>query len=485
MNRLKHIQESNDLRQALVQLRQEMNNLQVLEEVSLELEKDDQWMHSLLKHDDPKVRRNIALILGLCSRDIDYPILVSTYIHEKQLFIREGLLKSLENYELDDEFIQYLFNREGELEALLATEDKKNAAAELRVLRTLLSTNECLEQHQFTHLVKEIPIVLTCLHGHSKLLMDEIDALAYKKVELGVQVKSNNLQQLYKYRLFNHMYLPIARFSSVDEKQIIDGLSKPSIVRFLDSCHQGESRYRFRIHTDLQIDVRKVALEIEVHSHSQLINQPDDYEVEFYLRKNKKDECMVYLRLMTIIDPRFGYRKYKSSTSLGCQTAAVICGYSKWYMKENSKVLDPYANDAVLLVERNKALTAHFLMGLNKSSTLMQYAEYNLNAAQTRAHLVQRELYNFDNEEKFDEIISNLPIAIKNEDREKNEKEYMFLFKKAIRLLNDKGMMFLHTSEIRLMTDLTKQFSNVFGLIDKIRILNGARPTYLYIYRKK
>ncbi len=73
--------------------------------------------------------------------------------------------------------------------------------------------------------------------------------------------------------------------------------------------------------------LREVAEKLEIASQGRLVNQPSDYEIEFYLHENKQAPVLVYLRLMTIKDPRFTYRKAVSSSSLAPETAALINSY--------------------------------------------------------------------------------------------------------------------------------------------------------------
>ena len=84
---------------------------------------------------------------------------------------------------------------------------------------------------------------------------------------------------------------------------------------------------------------------------------------------------MIYLKLLTIEDPRFTYRQHASSSSLASHTAALIAHYLQDYIKPNGQLLDPMCNDGTLLIERSLMMPPHFVMGLDFSAELMEKAK--------------------------------------------------------------------------------------------------------------
>ena len=114
----------------------------------------------LLEHEDPKVRKNAALLLGEMESEDVLPILFDAYKKEQTLFVRPDYLKAIG--EMDCE--PYLDEMEEQLERLrtkeLLPEEKKHISAEMRMLQGILLKHRKPQPHPFTGYDQEESMLL-------------------------------------------------------------------------------------------------------------------------------------------------------------------------------------------------------------------------------------------------------------------------------------------------------------------------------------
>ena len=92
---LEQIRKDHDVRQNLIELRQNISDESLRRRFIMQLGDDDSLLISLLKHEDPKVRRNAALILGMTENEDVLPALMEAWEREKTLYVREDYLKAV------------------------------------------------------------------------------------------------------------------------------------------------------------------------------------------------------------------------------------------------------------------------------------------------------------------------------------------------------------------------------------------------------
>ena len=462
--------QSENLRQDLIYIRNTMADDEIQEIIS-----NDAFLLSLLGNEDSKIRKVVAEILGKTENEKYYPILLDAYKNESQHMIRPSILKALSAYNLEAE-LDYFNNQEAILVEMLGGENAKHAKEELRVLRKLLQPYRTLSKHEFIGFKQPVPMILTIPAGHQEALMDELVGYETKKVALGVQVKTNDLEGLWDCRLFSSIYFPVCK---CDAKEIASKEVVSKLVRFLDKCHKEAGNYRFRLDLEDQDETRSLAQSIESVSAGKLQNYPGDYEIEIRVRENVKKEAVIYLKLLTIEDPRFTYRQHASSSSLASHTAALIAHYLQDYIKPNGQLLDPMCNDGTLLIERSLMMPPHFVMGLDFSAELMEKAKQNASNAFVDIRFVQRDLRTFTHQRLFDEIICQLPSVRKKEEGANTEKLYQMTFSKARELMDIGGCFAVYSKENDLVTRAYNKNRSYLQLKKKIPMI-GKHALYIF-----
>ena len=125
------------LRQNLLALREQIQDAESLDIFQEELALNDHLLVACTQNEDPKIRRLACQLLAKTENDQYYPLLRDTYLHETQLFVRPGMLKCLESFDLTED-LTTLEQREKEMTTLLDGENAKHYTQELRILRQLL-----------------------------------------------------------------------------------------------------------------------------------------------------------------------------------------------------------------------------------------------------------------------------------------------------------------------------------------------------------
>lgn len=439
-----------------------------------EVNENQDFYLSLLQDEDAKVRRLVAQLLAQTKNQAFLAPLFELYCNEKQQMICAGLLKALSQYDLSS-YLDILNDRE----QVLMIKGDKHSLEELKVMRQVLKPYRTLPMHTFVGLKKEVPMVLAIPNGHQEALADELAWLDTKITTLGVMVKTKDIASLMENHLFTAIYFSFCKLSDMS----IETLTAPSfatkLVKFLDSCHQENFAYRIRLNLEDEMMAKKVADGLEKASQNRMQNYPHDYEVEIRIRENKKGEGIVYLRLMTIKDERFSYRKSVSSSSIAGHTAALIAHYLQDYVQADGQVLDPLCNDGTLLIERCYAAHPHFVMGLDMQASLMNMAKANAKEAGADIRFVQRDIKTFTHQRRFDEMLTVLPTIVKQEDQDSIEKLYGRILDQVPKLVLDGGILALYTSETKLLTDLANRRRK--SLVKKAMIPMIGKK-YLYIF---
>ena len=143
-------------RKALIELRK------ALKEESQSLTADQlAQVRAQLTHEDPKVRKNAALILGEQCDQESLDALTSAYEGEDTLFVRADYLEAISHLQYREHLGRYK-NRMAELMAQKPDESsQKHRNAEIRALRALILQVEKTKAHRFAGWKTKSDIVST------------------------------------------------------------------------------------------------------------------------------------------------------------------------------------------------------------------------------------------------------------------------------------------------------------------------------------
>lgn len=500
---LEQIRKDRDVRQNLIELRQNISDESLRRRFIMQLGDDDSLLISLLKHEDPKVRRNAALILGMTENEDVLPALMEAWEREKTLYVREDYLKAVSALDYR-EYLPRLKERIHELSEMmedslehpvqenhtqenapLETEENsvpadseegdsgeqtetgsaenplwdnnRHLLAELSRLRRMTERYEKHERHHFIKMNPAPELLLRTNVLHADVTAGQITCGAVHAMRGSVHVKGGDLNEILKIRTWTECLLPIpgARPITGDEKMIASKLRDLKIGNYLNYLHEASDQpFRYRIELkspSIPAEkkgeyIRRIAARLDALEKGKLLNSDSDYEAELRLIERKDHSLIPMLKLFTLPDQRFSYRKETTAQSTSAPLAALAVSLAAPYLKQDAQILDPFCGVGTLLIERCLQVPADPVYGVDKFAEAIEKARVNAEAIQKERHApihyVNRDFFDFTHAYPFDEIITYLPDAQPGE-----EKDFAVRFlKKAETVLGSKAALILLTN---------------------------------------
>jgi hypothetical protein len=343
----RQIEQKENLRKALSELRAVIKEKALYEEIRRRL-KEGEVIAPLLLSEDAKIRKNAAALLGDLQIQEMALQLYLAYQKEETLFVRGTILGALEK---TDPY-PYLSELQEQYEFLCKKEipehEKKHTREEIRILERILRKEGKENRHTFTGWEEKLLILLTTNGGYQNLITEKLSADRKKETSLGVQAVVNDLRKVTAIRTFRELLFPVRLDRTVvfeDGPEIFgEALANSKLLPLLERCHKEPAPFYFRI--DLRGGfsleersryIKRAAFAIEEKSGRRLINTPEDYEFEIRLLLDKTKKIHVFLKMFTIPMERFSYRKGTIAASMHPSMAAMILELARPWMKEKAQ----------------------------------------------------------------------------------------------------------------------------------------------------
>lgn len=487
------IEKNADVRKNLIELRKCLKTDRGQAEFEMDQETYIKVLTALLHHEDAKARKNAALILGETGAKQALTPLYEAYMAEQQLFVRSAYLTAMGRLD----YRPYLDAFEDRMKELMQTvmtpDNQKHLSEELKLLRDMVLTMEVPEKHRFTGYTVPSDVILLTSPGFEKLTADELPpALRARAREMngGVRVMADRLGSLLELRtvkgiLFRFCKNPMA---ANDYMSVADAIWQAGVLKYLKQRHEGSGPFYFRIdlRTKLVLNekslyVKRLAARLEQLSDHQLQNSISNYECELRVTENRQGAYSVYLVMNRMPDTRFAYRRHALATSMHPVRAAEIAALAKAYLMEDAAVLDPFCGTGTLLLERQRAVRAKWLYGVDIYGEAVKLGRENAELAHTPVYFVNRDFVDFKHEYLFDEILTELPARSDKMTAEMLQQLYRNFVKKIGEWLRPSGYVIVCVTEEVWMKRLAEQ-SGVLK-IEAIYHLSGKRPEALMVMR--
>lgn len=480
-----------DVRQNLSQLRQIIKNDHERQNLSKIVEDEPETLCSLLGNDDAKTRKNVALLMG----DLALPVFLSSlwegYDKEEQLFVKSSYLTALKFLDYRA-YMPQLKKRLDELRKTeLTTENKKHVEEEMRILSELTIAIEGIQKHAFTGSDEAIECIFLTNRAHKEVTAEQIskrdESAELLPFHAGVHVKTSHLEKLLSIRTYSELLFAVKGIKSCERnpKTVATKIAASDLLPFLKRTHDGTTPFYFRIEVKSKMPlseksdfVKKLSSEIERETDRQLVNSTSNYEVELRLIENKEGNFNVLLRLHTIPDTRFDYRKEVVSSSMKPVNAALLVELAREYMAEDAQVLDPFCGVGTMLIERQKVVKANTSYGIDILSEAITKARINTEAAGQIVHYINKDFFDFTHEYLFDELFTNMPFQTGHTTDEMISDIYVRLFEKAPQLLRKGGRVILYSHNASLVTKLSSQYH--YAILKQWEIMN-REGTVLFV----
>ena len=411
---------------------------------------------SFLHSEDAKTRKNAALLLGDLACQEALESLYQAYVDEKTLFVRASYLEAIAKLDAKDKLSALKETLAKLLETEPETENKKHVEEEIRALRKIVIQTDGICRHTADIKGKRVRVILVTNRTQRETIRRTIDCGTASVHPLGVEVVTDDLEKLMQLRTYREMVFPLSLdgYLSANPAEAAKGLWESNIMEVLDNLHQESGEYYFRIECKSAMDLekrsaftKKLASELESLSKGRLINSTSDYEVEIRLIANKDGLFIPVLRLLTIKNNRFDYRKNAIAASIHPSTAALIMELAKDYLKEDAQIMDPFCGVGTMLIERNKKVHAREMYGTDIYGEAIAFARENTQAAGVRVNYIHRDFMDFKHEYLFNEIITNMPIRGQKTKQEMDQ-FYADFFTKVKTHLTKDAVVIMYTNEL-------------------------------------
>ena len=467
---LKELVEKQNIRTNLSSLRQMIKDSEQKTKLYEFVAEQEEVFLSFLKSEDAKTRKNAALLLGDLAYQNALEALYEGYISEKTLFVKASYVQAMAELYVEDKLAALKEMLEQLLKSEPEPENKKHVDEEIRALRKIVVQAEGIEKHTPDLRGKKVKVILFTNKTQRESIRRTIDCGVASLHPLGVLVETENLEQLMKLRTYREMAFPLNMegFLSNNPVEAAKKIWESDIIGLLNDIHKESHPYYFRIECKSTMDLekrstftRKLATELETLSKGQLINSTSDYEVELRLIANKDGLFFPCVRILTIRNKRFEYRKNAIAASIHPSTAALIMELAKDYLKEDAQIMDPFCGVGTMLIERNKKVHAREMYGIDIFGEAIVFARENTQKAGMRVNYIHRDFMDFKHEYLFNEIITNMPIR-GTKTKQEMDTFYGDFFEKAKTHLTKDGVIIMYTNEIGFVKKqlrLHKEFS--------------------------
>lgn len=490
-NICKNIEVRQNLSQLRKEIKEQMNKNQFLQV----LENKFDTLISLLFHEDAKTRKNVALLMGdlACKEFLDP--LYEAYCREKQLFIKSSYLQAIQHLDYR-KYLNEFKNKMTEMSKIVIDDsNRKHIAEEMRALTNLVVTMEGVRMHKFIGYQEPSEIILLTNRRHIEVTMEQLRAIVTldtskaKMMSAGIRLQENCLDKILPIRTYQEILYLVRgmKMCEMNPEIAAKTIAESQLLDFLTIRHKGKVPFYFRVELKSKMPLdkksaftKKLSSEIERLTNRTLINTTSQYEIEIRLIENKEGICNVLVRLFTIPDERFDYRKEVVATSIKPTNAALLVSLAKEYMIEDARVLDPFCGVGTMLIERQKQIPANTSYGIDCISEAIEKARINTEAAGQIIHFINRNYFDFTHEYLFDEIFTNMPFAIGHKTEAEINDIYEQFFEKSKEHLEPAGtiIMYSHNKEyVRKLAPL-----NGYRIVKEIEI-NVREATYLYIIK--
>lgn len=440
-----------DVRANLIALRRELKAEENQRKFAYLLGGDFHMLTRLLQSEDPKVRKNAALILGDMETEDLLPFLFAAYQKEETLFVRTDYLKAMEKLDCTP-YLEKLKMRREELRRTVPTEEnRKHMREELVQLENMLLKLERPGKHVFTGYKPAPEVILVTNRNQREATKSQILEGQITELGQGLKIKNGNLKELMKLRTYTELLFPLPAGRALYGKpeEIGAGLAKLGIAEFLEDLHKtgGCFYYRMEIKGPMAAEkrgdfIRRAAERLDGLSGGRLWNTATDYEVELRLLEKKDGSFLPMLKLYTIPDRRFTYRKETVAASISPVNAALTVRLAQKYMKEGAQILDPFCGVGTMLLERNRAVTARHMYGLDIFGEAIEKARRNTERDGSTVYYINRDFFDFTHTYLFDEIITDMP---RSTDHMELGALYRRFFDRAYEFLKEDGVIILYT----------------------------------------
>ncbi len=482
-----------EIRQNLSKIREMIKAGGSLQQLYSIIKDNEERLIELLASEDAKTRKNTALLMGDLGQQQFLAPIWEAYKNESQRFVKSAYLSAVGSFD----YHAYQEELKVQLECLkttqLTAENEKHVMEEMRELSTLIIRLEGVAGHTFIGWNHPYDIVLITNRNFTdivgkELLTWEPDA-KIKTVGAGVRAHVEHLNWMREIRTYQELLFLIPGMSTcpMDFSAVAETIVNSQLLTFLAETHDGNAPYYFRLEMKTKRSLKeksaflkKLSAGIEKSSDRKLINSTENYEFEIRLIEDKQGNCNMMIKLFSLKDQRFTYRKEVIPTSIKPVNAALTVALAKDYMEEDAQVLDPFCGVGTMLIERHKAVRAYSTYGIDVQEEAILKARKNTEVAKQVIHYVNRDFLQFKHDYLFDEVITDMPFEIGRITEDEVVFCYQQFFQKIPQHLKAGALVVLYSHNKNFVKQMIVRTD--FRLLEEYEI-SKREETYVFILR--
>lgn len=447
------------------------------------LKEHDDLLISFLASEDAKTRKNAALLIGDLQISHLADDLFKAYESENTRFVKSSYLTALLQLDIP-QLVPKLVDQKKLLEQTEITEEnRKHVDEELREINKILIKYNGIKRH--TPILEGVraELLLTTNKLHREIVRRQLPVKETKLHPLGVIVKTDNIRLIMKVRTYRQMYFMINTegLLSGDEREMASQLWKSDMYDILRRMHREPGPFYYRIESSADGEFQsRLSAALDRLSGGKLINSANNYEIVIKLIQTRDGSYFPCLRLCSVKDDRFTYRKNVLSTSIHPSTAALLVELAKPYLKENAQIMDPFCGVGTMLIERKLAVPAREIYATDIYGDAIEMGRENARIAKTGINFIHRDFFDFKHDYKFDELITDMPVRGK-QTRSEMELFYERFFDKAKQILAEGGIIVMYSNEIGFVKKQIR-LRPEYKLLQETCILD-KKGFYLFVIR--
>ena len=414
----------------------------------------------LLKNEDPKIRKNTAIVLGILGSKDTLDMLYEAYTADTVMYNKASYVEAIRKIGYE-KYKDELKSRFDELKKLpVDDENRKHVIDEMKQLVKIFGNGKLV----FDGFSLENECIFTTNKAFKNVTGDQLKKLPHKDFPSGIIFKTKALADVIHIRTYDELlFVPDGiRLVSSDPKkaakELFDAGVKEFIfkrVRIKGEETEQKTGYRVNFRTELRSKdkqkaadfAKKFSEELEVLTNWELSNSVSDYDVELRFVENSTGKLIVLVKFCILKDERFTYRRETIAATIKPYIAATLMQLAKPYLKGSATVLDPFCGVGTMIAERELAVNAKRYYGIDIFGEAVKKAEVNLKSAGVlkKTDLVTRDFFEFKSSHLFDEIITDMPFATEQKSLFDIEKIYESFFDKADELLDKKAVIVMYS----------------------------------------
>ncbi len=447
------------------------------------LKEHDDLLISFLASEDAKTRKNAALLIGDLQISHLADDLFKAYESENTRFVKSSYLTALLQLDIP-QLVPKLVDQKKLLEQTEITEEnRKHVDEELREINKILIKYNGIKRH--TPILEGVraELLLTTNKLHREIVRRQLPVKETKLHPLGVIVKTDNIRLIMKVRTYRQMYFMINTegLLSGNEREMASQLWKSDMYDILRRMHREPGPFYYRIESSADGEFQsRLSAALDRLSGGKLINSANNYEIVIKLIQTRDGSYFPCLRLCSVKDDRFTYRKNVLSTSIHPSTAALLVELAKPYLKENAQIMDPFCGVGTMLIERKLAVPARDIYATDIYGDAIEMGRENARIAKTGINFIHRDFFDFKHDYKFDELITDMPVRGK-QTRSEMELFYERFFDKAKQILAKGGIIVMYSNEIGFVKKQIR-LRPEYKLLQETCILD-KKGFYLFVIR--